>query len=88
MSRATDIELLIKNNSVSPDAYAEWLNHSVTRRILLEVELQLLDARQDYSAAYGLTCESIALASVKNAAMCDALEGFLSWKPHELHIDE
>lgn len=88
MNRIEEIEELLKNANVSPDAFAEWLDHSVTKRMLLEVELQLLDARQDYSAAYGATCESIALASVKNAAICDTLETVLSWKPNELRIEE
>lgn len=89
MKRIDEIMQILKNANVSPDAYAEWQDHSVTRRLMLEVELQLLDTMNDAQlAAYGTSCEQIALASVKNAITCMELERVLTWIPGELSTKE
>lgn len=89
MKRIEEIEQILKNSNVSPDAYAEWKDHSVTRRFLLEVEAQLLDTMSDTSlAAFGTSCEQIALHSVKNAVSIMELERVLEWIPREINTKE
>jgi hypothetical protein len=87
MKRIEEIERLLKNANTSPDAYAEWKDHSVTRRFMLETELQLLlTMEQTQSAAFGASCEQIALFSVKSATSCIELERVINWIPEELSI--
>lgn len=89
MKRIEEIEQALKNSNVSPDAYAEWKDNSVTRRFLLEVEAQLLDTMSDASwAAHGTSCEQIALCSVKNAVAILELERVLEWIPREINTKE
>ena len=87
MNRRDELEAILKNANVDPDAFADWMQHSVTQRFRLELELQLLDEQADTSAAYKATCEEIALASVKSATICDELVNILEWKPQELKVD-
>ena len=87
--RAEELTLYIKNNQVNPDAYMQWLDHSVTRRFLAEAELELLSLRAAYiSGTVGNSCESIALGYAANSASRGTLENILEWKPNELIIDD
>ncbi len=84
--RAEELEIAIKNLQITPDAYAMWKDNIVTKRFMLEAELELLDRRAD--GTHGATCESIALDHVKNCSACDTIENVLAWKPAELQTDE
>jgi hypothetical protein len=87
ISRLEEIEDLLKNANVDPDAYALWKDHPVTKRFMLGLELELLSEREDLNLG-GNTCELIAIAAVKRMAKCDALEAALTWKPKELEIED
>jgi len=84
--RTEDIETAIKSLQISSDAYMMWKDNIVTKRFMLEAELELLDRRAD--VPHGTTCEAIALDHVKNRSACEQLENVLMWKPQELQADE
>ena len=84
--QAEYLETAIKSLQISPDAYMMWKDNIVTKRFMLEAELELLDRRAD--VPHGTTCEDIALAHVKNSSACEQLENVLMWKPQELQTDE
>jgi len=84
--RDEDLETARKSLQISPDAYMMWKDNIVTKRFMLEAELQLIDYRAD--VPHGTTCEAIALAHVKNSSACEQLENVLMWKPQELQADE
>jgi hypothetical protein len=88
INRIAQIEAELKNYNISRDAYELWKDNIVTQRFFRGLELQLLEAREDYSAAGRDSIEKIALASVVNANFCETLEGVLSWIPQELSSDE
>lgn len=87
MNRIDELEAILANANVDPDAFMDWLEHPITKRFKQEVELQLLHELYDTSASYKVTCEEIALASVRSAAICDELSNILEWKPAELKVD-
>lgn len=86
MDKLEELESLVKSLQISPDAYTMWKENIVTRRFLAEAELELFDRRAD--VPYGTTCESIALAHVKNYSACEQLESVLTWKPQELQVSD
>lgn len=87
-NRLDDIEILLKNSVIGPDAYQAWRQNPVTQRFMLEVEQDLLITQADTSPALRDTVEKIALACVKNAEHCEVLEEVLEWKPHELESND
>ncbi len=87
-NRLDDIEILLKNSAISPDAYQSWRENPVTQRFMLEAEQDLLVTQGDTSPALRDTAEKIALACVKNAERCETLMSVLEWKPEELIGDE
>jgi len=88
INRIAQIENEIKNSNVSRDAYEMWKDNEVTKRFFLGLELQLLEAREDYSAAGRDTIEKIAIATLGNAKFCETLEDVISWMPQELNLDD
>lgn len=87
-NRIAQIEAELKNSNISRDAYELWKDNIVTKRFFLGLELQLLEAREDYSAAGRDSIEKIAIDCVKNTEHCETLEAILEWAPKELHADE
>ena len=85
-NRDEDLSIAIKNLQISPDAYMLWKDNIVTKRFMIEAELELMDRRAD--VPHGTTCEAIALDHVKNRSACEGLENVLMWKPAELQTDE
>ena len=87
-NRIAQIEVELKNSNISRDAYELWMDNIVTKRFFLGLELQLLEKREDYSAAGRDSIEKIALDCVKNAEHCETLEAIIDWMPQELGSDE
>lgn len=86
--RIQEIEELLKNSNVTTEAFASWKNHPVTKRFMLELEYDLLSAREDKTAAGRDSLEKIALECVKNAQIQETLEELIAWIPNELKKDE
>lgn len=86
--RLAEIENELKNSNITKDAYELWKDNIVTKRFLLEMEKDLLEAQADASAAWRESIEKIALDCVKNAERCDTLDMVLEWKPDELELDD
>jgi hypothetical protein len=59
---------------ITQDSYDRWLDNECTKRLLAELELEILDSHLD------ITEEN---ASASNAVI-DALTEVLNWKPSEL----
>lgn len=85
MGRINEIEALLTNSNIEPDQYAMWKENVVTKRLLLEIELELLETRQDY--ALGNTVEGVAFKAIRNGQHCETLENVLAWKPNELEVE-
>jgi len=83
-NRIDDIEILLKNSAIDVDAYQFWKDNPVTRRFMLEQELELLKTQGDTSIAARGSIEKVAMACIKNAERCDVLTEVLEWKPNEL----
>ena len=66
---------------ISPDAYHKWRMSGVTRRMLEEVEVELLDK---LSEGYPGSIEERALKTARNEGLQEMSEQILNWKPLEL----
>lgn len=85
MNRIDEINNLLQSSSIDQDQFAIWKENAVTKRLMLEIERDLLETRQDY--ALGSTVESVAFKAIRNGEHCETLESVLSWKPDELIIE-
>jgi len=85
--RTEDIETAIKSLQISPDAYMMWKDNIVTKRFMLEAELELLSRQSDLNFTLS-SMETIAIQGIIRIASCERLEDVLMWKPQELQADE
>jgi len=77
--RINEIEDELKNMAVEPDAYALWKQNQVTRRLMLEIELDLLETQAQ--TVMSSTIEQIAINEIKRSEHAETLEAILDWNP-------
>lgn len=89
MNRIDELEYEIKSMAVDKDAFVRWKDNVITQRFFKEIELDLLETRQQAIGLQGLDCQRIALMTVQKEGHCEVLESVLSWNPtKEDSIDE
>jgi len=64
---------------ITQDQYDLWKENVVTRRLLIELKIDLLSALDNYSSSG--TIEEIAKRTIKTEAEITVLENVISWKP-------
>ena len=86
----TDIEERHKQRLISIEAYRRWAASSVTRRLMEELELELMVLLcDDTFVPKGEDAISYhAEKSIYNKGIKEATEGILKWKPVELLKDD
>lgn len=85
MNRLDEIDEILKHSNIDADSYRMWKENAVTKRFMLEIEVDLLETRIQYP--HQVTIEEIAISAIKNGEHCETLESVLTWKPEELLID-
>lgn len=70
---------------ISPDAYHRWRINNVTRRLMEEIEIELIELLTSDTA--GASERLIQEAHIRQATK-EVCESFLNWKPLELESDE
>jgi hypothetical protein len=85
MNRLDEIDEILKHSNIDSDSYRMWKENAVTKRFMLEIEVDLLETRIQYP--HQVTIEEIAISAIKNGEHCETLESVLTWKPEELLID-
>ena len=78
-NRIKDVEDELKNIAIEPDAYALWKQNQVTRRFMLEIELDLLETQS--KTIMSSTIEQIAINEIKRSEHAETLEAVLDWNP-------
>ncbi len=79
------IEKLEQQKPLSKDAYRRWRTNGVTKRLMEELELKLIDALT--TDAIWDSSENMARGAVVRQTTKENVEAVLNWKPEEL-VDE
>lgn len=79
-----DLDEKIRRIEVLPDEHANWREHKVTRRFLLEAQYAMMEVLgQEQGDGPGDDVGSVALHATYIKAMKNAFELILTWEPEE-----
>lgn len=73
------LEQQLKEIPVTQDQYDLWKENVVTKRLMIELKIDLLSAQSTYSSSG--TIEEIAKRTIKTESEIVVLENVLKWKP-------
>lgn len=76
--------LISQKQAISQEEYDSWREHPVTRRLMIEIQIDMLETATP--KAHG-GVESCGMMAARDTAHYECLEEVFKWKPEEL-LDE
>lgn len=79
-----NLELELSQIPIDKDEFHRWKDLKVTRRFMLEMQIELMEERETVIGQCDFNTNEIALRTAQKEAYCEIMQSVIEWNPSEV----